>query len=226
MSTKDPASWNAMRFAQNPLPQPSYNFANVPKAARDLTGSVLQHVTDREHLKVCMAEMLLLCKEAMRRRPSNTGNGSKPLSLEYLADRLDVDDPCFGYLIRTDKHVVTDSSAGASDTGDNNANNTNNNWEKGMLQGFITVTTFTNWQTTFRWDSRNATAFSYDDEESDLQRLQGERKWDVTGDLANDMQGTVRCGDIWNEGIVWPRVAEISLLGGLGCGRVRLELLY
>jgi hypothetical protein len=76
--------WNAMRFAQNPLPQPSYNFANVPKACRDLTGSVLQHVDDRENLKVCMAEMLLLCKEAMRRRPGK-GTGSKPLSLEYLA---------------------------------------------------------------------------------------------------------------------------------------------
>jgi hypothetical protein len=84
------------------------------------------------------------------------------------------------------------------------------------------VTTFTNWQKTFRWDSNNATAFSYDDEECDMQRLNGERKWDEGGSLASEMQGTVRCGDIWNEGIVWPRVAEISLLGGLGSGRVSL----
>jgi hypothetical protein len=197
--------WNAMRFAQNPLPQPSYNFANVPKACRDLTGSVLQHVDDRENLKVCMAEMLLLCKEAMRRRPTGKGTGSKPLSLEYLADRLDIDDPCFGYLVRTDENADTCANDG---------------WEKGMLQGFITVTTFTNWQKTFRWDSTNATAFSYDDEEGDMQRLTGERKWDTTGELAEGMQGTVRSGDIWAEGIVWPRIAEITLLGGLGCGRV------
>jgi hypothetical protein len=216
--------WNAMRFAQNPLPQPSYNFANVPHACRDLTGSVLQHVDDREHLKVCMAEMLLLCKEAMRRRkrpqdqtggsaagagPAGgpAGTGSKPLSLEYLADRLDIDDPCFGYLVRTDHN--TDPCA-------------KDGWEKGMLQGFITVTTFTNWQKTFRWDSTNVTAFSYDDEECDRQRLlTGERKWDSSGALAAGMQSTVRSGDIWAEGIVWPRIAEITLLGGLGTGRVR-----
>jgi hypothetical protein len=194
---------NAMRWAQKPLPQPSYNFANVPKAERDLKGSSLQYVDNREHFQTCMAEMLLLCKEAMRRRPSKLGNGSKPLSLEYLADRLDVDDPCFGYLARTNE-TFTETP----------------NWEKGMLQGFITVTTFTNWQKTFQWDSMNETAFSYDDEELETQRLVGERKWDKDGSLAREMQATVRCGDIWNEGIVWPRIAEVSLLGGLGCGRV------
>jgi hypothetical protein len=110
--------WNAMRFAQSPLPQPSYNFAHVPKSERDLKGSSLQRVDDRENLKTCMAEMLLLCKEAMRRRPGK-GNGSKPLSLEYLADRLDVDDPCFGYMVRTNE----------------NLNKGHVHWEKGMLQG-------------------------------------------------------------------------------------------
>jgi hypothetical protein len=93
------------------------------------------------------------------------------------------------------------------------------------IPGFITVTTFTNWQKTFRWDSTNEVAFSYDDEECDLQRVAGTRKWDVEGSLAADMQGTVHIGDIWNEGIVWPRIAEISLLGGLGCGRVSYLLL-
>jgi hypothetical protein len=44
--------------------------------------------------------------------------------------------------------------------------------------------------------------------------------WDTDGNLAREMQATVRCGDIWNEGVVWPRIAEISLLGGLGCGKV------
>ena len=48
-----------------------------------------------------MAEMLLLSKEAVRRRKSVnlnkanavvTNSGAKPLSLEYLADRMDVDE--------------------------------------------------------------------------------------------------------------------------------------
>lgn len=194
---------NATRFAQKPLPQPTYNFRNVPKAERDLKGSSLQYLDERDAFHTCMAEMLLLCKEAMRRRPSSKVGG-KPLSLEYLADRFDIDDPVFGFLVRTKDNL--DNAEG---------------WQKGMLQGFVTITTFTNYQKSFRWDSHNEAAFSYDDENLAIERASGERKWDADASLAAGMQATVRCGDIWNEGIVWPRIAEISLLGGLGCGSVR-----
>jgi len=197
---------NATRFAQKPLQQPAYNFADVPKAERDLRGSSLQFVdNDRDAFHTCMAEMLLLCKEALRRRPPLKGTGSKPLSLEYLADRFDVDDPVFGYLIRTEEST---------------ARRTPPEWKKGMLQGFITVTTFTNYQKTFRWDSHHDAAFSCDEEDVATELANGKRKWDEDGSLAKGMQATVRCGDIWNEGVVWPRIAEISLLGGLGCGAV------
>ena len=57
------------------------------------------------------------------------------------------------------------------------------------------------------------------------QMASGQRKFDSDGKLAEDMQATVRSGDPWNEGIVWPRIAEISLLGGLGCGKVSILLL-
>ncbi len=138
---------------------------------------------------------MLLCKEATRRRPTGKGSGSKPLSLEYMADRLDIDDPLFGYVIRTNENLEQHES-----------------WKKGMLQGFITVTTFTNWQRTFRWDSSLEAAFDPDTLE--------ERVWDSTNQLARELQSTVRFGNIWEEGVVWPRIAEISLLGALGCGRV------
>ena len=51
--------------------------------------------------------------------------GGKPLAIEYLADRLDVDDPMHGYVVR----------------------------ERGTghIQGFITLTTFTTWCRFFRW---------------------------------------------------------------------------
>lgn len=94
-------------------------------------------------------------------------------------------------------------------------------FQPSMLQGFITVTTFTNWQTTFRWDSMHDSAFSYDEPHMAMMMANGERKYDEDGTLAEAMQATVRSGDPWNEGIVWPRIAEISLLGGLGCGKVR-----
>jgi hypothetical protein len=197
---------NATRFAQKPLSQPSYNFANVPKSERDLKGSSLQYVDDRDAFHAAMAEMLLLCKEAMRRRPCPRGQGSKPLSLEYLADRFDIDDPLFGYLIRTEQNLQKSKD-----------------WKRGMLQGFITVTTFTNYQKTFRWDSENEAAFACDECTLETERLSGVRKWDEDGSLAREMEASIRCGDIWNEGIVWPRIAEIGLLGGLGCGRVSTQ---
>jgi hypothetical protein len=193
----------ATRFAQKPLYQPNYSFCHVPKAARDLRNSNLQEIKDREHFQTAMAEMLLLCKEATRRRPGKPSGGSKPLSLEYMADRLDVDDPLFGYLVRTHESA-----------------NALQSWKKGMLQGFITVTTFTNWQRTFRWDSADEAAFEAETEEMAVERLGGVRKWDSTNELAHELQQTIRFGDIWNEGVVWPRIAEISLLGGLGCGKV------
>ena len=216
---------NAHRYPQKPLRQPGYLFEDVPKCSKDFNGSVIQKVTNRDHFKEAMGEMVLLCIEAMRR--NNTAKtASKPLSLEYIADRVDVDDPCFGYLVRTNQ---------------------------GQLQAFVTVTTFTNWQKSFRWDSLHELAFFYDEDHHDhspgpgdtansgsdnssvesfadneqqrREQRREQRKVDSDGTLAKQLQSTVRLGDPHNEGIVWPRVAEISLLGSLGgCGRKLVQL--
>lgn len=188
---------NAKRFAGKPLRQPKYSFKDIPRCAKGLENSSLQEITHRDQLVESMAEMVLLCNETMRRLHIENKVGkrtSKPLSLEYIADRLDIDDPMFGYLVR---------SSGEQ-----------------KLQGFITVTTFTNWQRTFRWDSMHDSAFAYDDEVLAHAMQSGIRKYDEDGSLAQALQSTVRCGDPWNEGIVWPRIAEISLLGAMGCGKV------
>ena len=52
----------------------------------------------------------------------------------------------------------------------------------------------------------------------------GPRRRDPSGDLAAALEATVRDGDPDGEGVVWPHVAEVSLLGGLGCGRALLVL--
>ena len=251
---------NAMRFAQKPLNQPAYAFCHVPKAqSTTLENSIVQRIDNREHFQACMAEMLLLGKEAVRRRHATssttsaasnnssssdvvvTNSAAKPLSLEYLADRMDVDDPCFGFLVRTKqepgttknadskaegfqqdepmKEVAVDSMVQSPTT--TNTTASNSHWKEGMLQGFITVTTFTNWQATFQWDSLHPDAFEADPAALKKQMRLQARQWDVDGSLARELQSTVHSGDVWNEGIVWPRIAEISLLGGLGCGRVR-----
>lgn len=193
--------WNAHRRPQEPLRPPSYLMKDVRKCEKDLKGSVLQEIRDRDQFKEAMAEMVLLCTEAMKRTSANRCS-SKPLSLEYIADRLDVDDPCFGYIVRS---------------------------EEGMLQGFISVTTFTNWQKSFRWDSLHELAFYYDDSDSEDEddvrhRPKKQRSVDRDGSLARELQQTVRLGDPYNEGIVWPHIAEITLLGALGCGRKLVEL--
>ena len=195
---------NATRFALPPLPQPTYSFRDIPRASYpDLKNSTLEYVSDREDFQRCMAEMLLVCKEAVRRQREKSAtnapteaDGSKPLSLEYLADRLDVDEPLWGYVIRNE----------------------------GRMQGFVCVTTFTNYEKSFRWDSINEAAFASDDEDMQVMRACGERQVDTAGELARKLQSTVRTGNVWQEGIVWPRIAEISLLGGLGCGRLLVEL--
>ena len=120
----------------------------------------------------------------------------RPLTLIFIFLQ-DIDDPMSGFFVRD---------------------------EESKLQGFITCTTFTNWQKSFRWDSVHESAFSYDDDVLSQQMLEGDRTFDTDGSLAAELQQTIRCGDPWNEGIVWPQLAEISLLGGLGCGKALLSL--
>jgi len=210
------------RFAAKPLEQPKYSIRDVPKCSKDLSGSILQEITDRGIFTKSMAEMVLLCNEVTRRRDSmtparkkkNVKRTTKPLSLEYMADRLDVDDPLFGFIVRT-KSLMPNS---------NLSQQQQLNFQEGMMQGFITVTTFTNYQGTFRWDSMHDSAFSYDEPEMAGQMASRQRKVDFDGSLSAEMQNTVRCGDVWNEGVVFPHIAEISLLGGIGCGRTLVSL--
>ena len=229
----------AQRFAGKPLRQPNYSMRDTPRCHKDLTQSTIGEINTREHFNEAMAEMVLLCNEVMRRKSEEekkkemegvvsndnnnnrerSGNGekkkktaSKPLSLEYIADRCDVDDPIWGFIVRSDPSFVEKKD--------------DSRIQKGMMQGFITVTTFTNWQESFRWDSMHDSAFSYDEPDMAAAMATRERKFDYDGSLAAEIQNTVRCGDPWNEGIVWPRVAEISLLGGLGCGKVCTHILF
>ena len=40
------------------------------------------------------------------------------------------------------------------------------------------------------------------------------------GQLARELQQQIYQGDPEDGGVVWPRIAEISLLGGIGCGKL------
>ena len=146
--------------------------------------------------------MLLLCNEAARRsikrgtmvhKKDANGVQSKPLGLEYMVDRIDLDDPLTGYMVRTEK--------------------------EGWLQGFITVTTFMTWHRDFEWNS-----LIKESGISDADKLN--RSWDSDGALAKGLMALPRqqLHPTRKNAFVSPRVAEISLLGGLGCGAKLLQL--
>jgi len=122
---------------------------------------------------------------------------AKPLTLEYMADRLDTDDPTWGYMVRQET--------------------------TGWLQGFVLLTDFTTWSSYFRFDSTAAsTGITADDwaaRRCDLPTPRAPR-----GTLATLLDAEPRWGDPFEEGVVFRRVAEMSLLGGLGCGAWLLHL--
>ena len=218
----------ARRFSCPPVQEALYEPRKVPNTARDMEGTVIVRPSREEWLSL-LGEMTQMTNEAVRRRASSARDASKPLSLEYMADRMDVDDPLFGYLAVTK--------------------------ETGWMQGYVTCTTFTTWHRGFRWDSLNpvldlhtaphhaaatpakaksaAGAPSPNSSEATATgSAEGANgaprkgpKVDEDGSLSTDLQREMYAGDPDNDGIQWPRIAELSLLGALGCGRWLVQLI-
>ena len=180
---------------------------DVPKAKKNLEGSGASQVNDRDSGVALLGEMLMLCNEAARRfrHDAAPGTGSKPLALEYLADRMDTDDPLHGWVVRTRK--------------------------EGWMQGFCTITNFTTWVRWFRWDSLAPQAGVIRTEDDSGSEDEEEAQWlapriiDSDGSLSAALNEQVHDGDPDGEGVIWPHLAEISLLGALGCGAWLLRLI-
>mmetsp|Transcript_13205 Transcript_13205/g.25039 ORF Transcript_13205/g.25039 Transcript_13205/m.25039 type:complete len:752 (-) Transcript_13205:223-2478(-) len=177
--------------------EPPYDFSDVPDCKHDLEGSVVVKIQSRQQWFSSIGELVQICNEAVRRqrmRRKFTGkakDAGKPLSLFYIADRLDTDDPIYGYMVRTKK--------------------------EGWLQGFVITTTFTTWQRWFKWDSLIPCA-GIVDKKGGVRACNANRKVDENGEIARQLSDQFHHGDPLKEGIMWPRVAEISLVGALGCG--------
>ena len=77
------------------------------------------------------------------------------------------------------------------------------------------MTTFTNWQSSFSFDSLHEMAFGQDDDDLEDQMKAGMRKFDEDGTFADELETCVKGGNPHVEGIVYPRIAEVSLFGGL-----------
>ncbi len=192
----------ARRFACPPVNEACFELRAIPNARKDMEGTVILK-PPREYWLTLLGEMVQMVNEAVRRRASSVRDASKPLSLEYMADRLDVDDPFTGYLAFTKG--------------------------EGWLQGFITATTFTTWNHGFRWDSTNPMldlkSMHDEDEDSAAAKARPPLLTDEDGSLSAELQAELHAGDPDDEGVVFPRIAEISLLGALGCGKWLLDLI-
>eukprot|EP00520_Triparma_pacifica_P015700 CAMPEP_0118664412 /NCGR_PEP_ID=MMETSP0785-20121206/17998_1 /TAXON_ID=91992 /ORGANISM="Bolidomonas pacifica, Strain CCMP 1866" /LENGTH=356 /DNA_ID=CAMNT_0006558315 /DNA_START=138 /DNA_END=1205 /DNA_ORIENTATION=- len=106
--------------------------AAIPHCDRDLKGSTINFEDSRSTWLKEVENMVTVCNEAARRRTLSQSSGratryDKPLSDDYIRERLELDDPLQGYVVR-------DKSSGE-------------------MQGFIVVTNFTTWRTSFIWDS-------------------------------------------------------------------------
>ena len=106
----------------------SYDMRRV-EGSRDLANCVLLAPRDRVEWFLILGELMALTEEATRRH----GEALKlnplptPMPTAYVAQRLDFDDPLWGYQVRDAKH--------------------------GWLMGVVTLTTFTTWSADFEWNS-------------------------------------------------------------------------
>lgn len=188
--------------------------------------SVIWSPTKRSEWEDSVSEMTAVCTSAAIRRlahglpplssslSNNTANNKNtilnhgqslpsfvpPLSRDYIRDRLDIDDPLKGYQIR--------------------------HKEGGWLQGFITFTQFTTWTYGFHWDSKHELCgipVSNCDSTVPVDR-DWTKNVDSDGSLAHELEALPRSGEPGAGGIVFSNIAEIALLGGLGCGEYLLRM--
>jgi hypothetical protein len=121
-----------------------------------------------------------------------------PLSRDYIRDRVDIDDPLNGFQIR-------------HKTG-------------GWLQGFILWTNFTAWTYYFRWDSLDAASRVPSEAATSSPSTATSNNVDVDGSLTAELEAQPRSGDPLEGGIIFEGVAEVALVGGLGCGEYALRM--
>ena len=185
------AAMTSRRRLRPALIEPPYDLELVPVPPRDGAGSYLRRVEGNDAWEPLLPEIVLLCDEAAWRRAVKDKKKmksppveAKPLMLEYISDRVDTDDPIFGFVLRSQAE----------------------RW----LQGFAMVTTFTTWTPYLRFTTTApSAAVTLDDAATRVI---------ADDDLVAELQSCRRAGDFEAEGVVWPKVAEFSLLGSLGFG--------
>jgi len=165
----------------------------------DCGESVIWIPKNREDWIKSIDEMTNLCREAALRSSVllDTKRFDDPLSKAYIKDRIDIDDPLRGFQIC---HKFG-----------------------GWMQGFVLTTTFTTWTLYFKWDSKHPQSGMVGNTKA-RPNAPGRAGWDSNGVMARELEKQHRSGDPHGGGVVWHNVAELSLIGGLGCGEYLLRM--
>jgi hypothetical protein len=191
-----------------------------------LSESVLWTPSSRKEWEDTISEMKSVCTSAAYRRwfkdqstqtqaqttsssttaITNVNNNNHifrpPMSQAFIKDRVKYDDPLMGYQIR-------------HSTG-------------GWLQGFILYTTMTVWTEDFQWNSTHSRCGLLEDSTTNLNNNNNNNNNLIDdGTLSTELQALKKSRqsdpDPLDGGIVLHGVAEISLLGGIGCGELLLR---
>ncbi len=100
----------------------AYTISQVPSCfvtPDGIPGSVVYPVLQRSQWEAQTSELLALCHEAAERRANKTGAfrgihhdhaEAERMSLAFIQDRIDTDDPMRGYTVRTDDAQVPQKS--------------------------------------------------------------------------------------------------------------------
>lgn len=120
-------------FARRSIPTSRKSKPTKLQQEKASVDSLIWSPLSREEWDDSVSEMTTLASQASYRRaikqsPTH-GKIEPPLSLQYIRERTDIDDPLKGYQLR---HVPT-----------------------GYLQGFVMTTTFTCWVGWFKWASNH-----------------------------------------------------------------------
>jgi hypothetical protein len=170
---------------------PPYSVDAVPYAARPdpEATTVLVRVCSRERWQRALDELLALCDEAVRRS-----------SLRHDATAECYESP-----------IAREFVEGRLQLDDPLAGWMARERATGLLQGFVLCTTFTTWVAAehFRWSAAAA---------STTAAAATAAAAAADAELIHALNGCARGGDPLDTGCVWPRVAELSLAGSLGCG--------
>ena len=191
---------------------PPYAPADVPYTVRGhgedtaATSTMLLHVASRERWQRALDELLAICDEAARRsslrRDPHAEAYESPIAREFVEDRLQLDDPLVGWMARERA--------------------------TGRLQGFILSTTFTTWVAApnFRWEHAKQQQHGEDQHKHKpgCEHIYP-KLTPAIAELVTSLNACGRTGDPLTTGCVWPRVAEISLAGALGCGAALVHAL-